>query len=149
MTDMIHKNSDRPILSFVMHGRNDNFMGDFLWRLGTTINIISRSAKKLERLKDIEIIVVDWNSENPLHKVVQLVPEAKEITKFIPVPLEVAVPAQKDTHYPDSIVANTGLRRANGEFICQTGSDVLFTTSTLNSLYKERRAKKEPWCIQD
>ncbi len=124
----------RPLLSFVMTGRNDGFMGDFNWRLGTSINIMARAAARLGRLDDLEIIVSDWNSEIPLHKVVELVPEAKKITKFLPVPSEIAVPAQKDTHFPDSIVLNAAIRRASGEFISQTGSDVVFTAAALNAL---------------
>jgi len=124
----------RPLLSFVMTGRNDGFMGDFNWRLGTSINIMARGAAKIGRLNDIEVIVSDWNSQVPLHKVVELVPEARAITRFLPVPESIAVPAQKDTHFPDSIVLNSGIRRANGEFISQTGSDVVFTASSLNSL---------------
>lgn len=124
----------RPLLSFIMTGRNDGFMGDFNWRLGTSINIMARAAARLGRLDDLEIIVSDWNSEVPLHKVVQLVTEARRITRFIAVPPEIAVPAQKDTHFPDSIVLNTAIRRANGEFISQTGSDVVFTASSLNAL---------------
>lgn len=126
--------NSRPLLSFVMHGRNDNFMGDFTWRLGTTINIIARSAERIGRLNDIEVVVTDWNSEVPLHKVVKLVPEARRITRFIPVPPEIAIPAQKDATYPDSIVANTGMRRARGKFICQTGSDIIFTSSTISAM---------------
>lgn len=129
------QNHKRLLLSFVMTGRNDGFMGDFNWRLGTSINIMARAAARLGRLDDLEIIVSDWNSDIPLHKVVQLVPEAKAITRFIAVPSEIAVPAQKDTHFPDSIVLNTAIRRASGEFISQTGSDVVFTASSLNALF--------------
>lgn len=118
-----------------MTGRNDGFMGDFNWRLGTSINIMARAASSIGKLGDLEIIVSDWNSDIPLHKVIQLVPEAKAVTRFIPVPREVAEPAQKDTHFPDSIVLNTGIRRATGEFISQTGSDVVFTAASLNALF--------------
>ncbi len=131
----------RPLLSFVMTGRNDGFMGDFNWRLGTSINIMARAAARLGRLDDLEIIVSDWNSEIPLHKVVELVPEAKRITKFLPVPSEIAVPAQKDTLFPHSVVINAGIRRASGEFIAQTGSDVVFNTQCLDSLFNSLEGK--------
>jgi hypothetical protein len=126
--------TNRPLISFVMNGRNDGFMGDFNWRLATALNIMARSASRLGRIDDIELIVVDWNSTVPLHSVLRLVPEARRITNFVTVPLEIAEKVQKDTHFPDSIVTNTGIRRANGEFICQTGSDVVFTPSTLNAM---------------
>lgn len=117
-----------------MNGRNDGFMGDFNWRLATALNIMARSAARLGRVNDIELIVVDWNSAVPLHSVLRLVPEARQMTVFVTVPLEIAEKVQKDTHFPDSIVTNSGIRRAKGEFICQTGSDVVFTPSTLNAM---------------
>jgi len=124
----------RPLLSFVMTGRNDGFMGDFVWRIETAVNILARSADRLGRLSDIEIVVVDWNSDVPLRDVVSLRREAALITRFVTVPGAIAVPRQQDTHFPDSIVINTGVRRARGEFISQTGSDVVFTTATLAAL---------------
>jgi hypothetical protein len=134
MANILTHQTKRPLLTFTMAGRNDNFMGDFTWRLSTTMNMIARSASRLNRLDDIEIVVTDWNSEIPLCKVVELTPEAKLISKFILVPASIAEKSQKDSNYPDSIVANTAIRRANGEFICQTGSDIIYTTSTLNSI---------------
>jgi hypothetical protein len=125
----------RPRLSFVMTGRNDGFMGDFVWRLETSLNVMARGAARLGRLDDLEVIVVDWNSDVPLHEVVSLAPEAAAITRFVAVPADVAVPRQKDTHFPDSIVINTGIRRARGEFVSQTGSDVVFTAATLGALF--------------
>ena len=124
----------RPLISFVMTGRNDGFMGDFNWRLATSINVMARGAARLGRLNDIEVVVSDWNSDVPLHKVVELVPEARAIARFVPVPKSIAVQVQKDTHFPDSIVVNTAIRRASGDFICPTGSDVVFTPACLNSL---------------
>ena len=109
-------------------------MGDFNWRLATSINVMARGAARLGRLNDIEVVVSDWNSDVPLHKVVELVPEARAIARFVPVPKSIAVQVQKDTHFPDSIVVNTAIRRASGDFICPTGSDVVFTPACLNSL---------------
>ena len=131
----------RPLLSFVMTGRNDGFMGDFNWRLGTSINIMARAAARLGRLEDLEVVVVDWNSDIPLHEVVELVPEAKSVTKFVVVPGKVAIPVQKDTVFPHSVVINAGIRRAKGEFISQTGSDVVFTTSSLSALFNALEGK--------
>jgi len=124
----------RPLLSFVMTGRNDGFMGDFVWRIETALNILARSAHRLGRLFDVEAVVVDWNSDVPLRDVVSLRSEAAAITRFVTVPAAVALPRQHDTHFPDSIVINTGIRRARGEFISQTGSDVVFTAAALAAL---------------
>lgn len=125
----------RPLLSLIMTGRNDSYMGDFKWRLASAVNFAARSAAAIGRLEDLEIVVSDWNSEVPLYKEVTLVPEALSITRFVYVPPEIAVPAQRDTTFPDSIVINTGIRRARGEFIAMTGSDVLYTKASLLVLF--------------
>ena len=106
----------RPLLSFVIAGRNDGFMGDFNWRLSTSINIMARGAAKIGRLQDIEVIIADWNSQVPLHKVLELVPEARAITRFLCVPDEVAISAQGDTEFDACTALNLGIRRARGEF---------------------------------
>lgn len=126
--------SQRPILSLVVTGRNDEYMGDFKWRLQAAANINARNAAAIGRLDDVEIVVADWKSEVPLSQVIPLVPEAQKITRFILTPPSLDVPAQKDATFPDSIVINTAIRRARGEFIALTGADVVYTTSSLRIL---------------
>ncbi len=125
----------RPLLSLVVTGRNDEYMGDFKWRFMTAVNMNARNAAAIGREHDLEIVVADWNSDIPLSRDVPLVPAAQRITRFIYTPPEIAIPVQKDTTFPDSIVLNTAIRRAQGEFIALTGSDVIYPSSSLQILF--------------
>lgn len=93
MTDEKRKYSSEDItqsklLSVVVIGRNDNYMGNFKYHLTTCLNYISRNLKDLGRLDDVEILVIDWHSDIPLSKVLALGLEARQIWDF-PFSLEI------------------------------------------------------------
>jgi hypothetical protein len=123
-----------PLVSFLVTARNDGYMGDFLWRLETTLNCLARSAQALGRLDDFECVVCDWGSEHPLHQAVRVSPEAQRITKFVVVPPSVAIQYQADSKFPDPIAFNVAARRATGSFLGTTGSDVLYLAPSLNCM---------------
>jgi len=56
----------RPLVSFVIIGRNDDYMGDYLYRLGTSLSFLAQSAERAGLLDQVEVLVVDWASERPL-----------------------------------------------------------------------------------
>jgi len=120
-----------PLLSLIFNARNDNYMGDFKWRIATACNYMARGLTAIGRLGDVEIVVGDWNSDVPLHKELVLSPEAQSMTRFVVVPAQYAIPIQKESKFPNCIVYNTSIRRAWGEYIALANSDVLFPPSTL------------------
>ena len=63
-------NEPKYLISFIFCGRNDNYLGDFKYRITTTISYLCRNLKRIGRLKDIEVIIVDWNSEIPLMQLI-------------------------------------------------------------------------------
>jgi hypothetical protein len=75
----------RPLVSVVIIGRNDNFRGDALYRLSTSLSFLAQSAAHAGILDEVEIIVVDWISERPLSSEVALAPEARRATAFLAV----------------------------------------------------------------
>src|SRR3989338_7021435 len=123
------------LLSIVITGRNDNYLGDFKYRITTCINFLARSAEKINRLSDIELVVVDWNSEVPLHEVLSLSKEVQEITKFIIVPPDIASQYNKNGLSFQAICAvSTGIRRSNGSYIMVMPAYILVTSIALNNL---------------
>ena len=89
----------------------------------------------INRLSDIELVVVDWNSEVPLHEVISLSKEAQEITKFIIVPPDIASRYNKrELPFHIVIPVNAGIRRSNGSYIMCMPADVLVTSIALNNL---------------
>lgn len=125
-----------PLLSIFIPARNDGFMENFNYRLGTTIEYIAQNFAVLGRLQDVELIIVDWNSEVPLHNVLELSQEARSIVRYIIVPPEAALPAQKDSPFPIVLLQNIALRRARGTYLMQTDSDVMFMPPFLETIMK-------------
>ena len=73
----------KPILSIVMPARNDNYMGNSNWRLENALNFSAIELDKLNKLEDVEVIIVDWGSKVPLHTVLALNEKADSIARFI------------------------------------------------------------------
>jgi hypothetical protein len=123
---------DAPLLTLVIASRNDAYMGDSTWRLATTINFLAAELASLGRLMDAEVLVVDWGSEVPLHRVLPLTPEGKIIARFLLVP----------PHHPATRANlsgappwNVGYRRARGTFIAQSGNDILWPAAVFRNLF--------------
>lgn len=100
-------------------------MGNSRWRLGTSLNLTLRNAKKANFLENLEIIVSDWGSETPLREVLKLVPEAEGKVKFVHTPKNVAIIEQNDSKFPEVIALNAAARRAGGEYIGRIDNDTV------------------------
>ena len=134
--DKMKNNKPKYLISFVLCGRNDNYLGDFKYRITTTINYLCRNVKKIGRLKDIEVIIVDWNSEIPLAQEIYIAKEINEVCKFIYVPPAIASKYNPNSRpFNDSVAFNVGIARADGEFILPMPADILFSVPSLNNLF--------------
>ncbi len=114
-----------PLLSLVLCSRNDQFQGDSLWRLETTLNHAARQAADLGRLDDVEVIVADWGSEEPLRDAVRLSEEAARIVRFLTVPVALAREKQRDSRFAEVFAINAAARRSRGEYIGRIDQDTL------------------------
>jgi hypothetical protein len=132
-----------PLLSLVIPSRNDNYMGNPNWRLQSTINFLAEGLTALDRLDDVEVVVVDWGSEIPLHNVLDLTEEGQRITRFILVPVSVHEAVRGESDFPDVIAVNTGIRRSRGDYICVTGNDILWSKGFTANLFAIFEGKRE------
>jgi hypothetical protein len=123
------------LISFVLGGRNDSYLGDFKWRLSACVNYLAENLQALKRLPEAEIVVCDWNSETSLAAALNLGQDAGRITRFVRVLPAIAQEAQKDSPFPYVLVQNVGVRRARGRFIAQTDSDILYPRHSLEALF--------------
>jgi hypothetical protein len=114
-----------PVLSLVLCSRNDQYMGNSLWRLCTTLNYTAQRISELGRMRDVEIIVSDWGSSTPLRDAVNLNAEAAQIVSFLHIPKEIALPLQKESPFPEVLAVNAAARRARGRFIGRIDQDTL------------------------
>lgn len=118
-----------------MYGRNDNYLGNFKYRIQTAINYIGINCAR-SKIKDaIEIIVVDWNSDAPLSQALKLLPDTYDICRYISV-----TPALLKLHYHSKrifdteMAVNVGLRRAISQYAMFIPADILISESTLINL---------------
>ena len=129
-------NKAKCLISFVLCGRNDSYLGDFKYRITTAINYLCRNVKKIGRLKDIEVIIVDWNSEISLAKEICIAKEINEVCKFIYIPPAIASKYNPNSRpFNDSVAFNVGIARADGEFILMMPADILFSVTSLYNLF--------------
>lgn len=126
---------ETPLLSIIIPARNDEFMLNFAYRLETTLNFLARNLYALGYLNQVEVVIGDWGSEVPLHKVLNISQNARQITRYVIVPPEYARPLQGDAEFPIVLVQNTAIRRSRGEYIMQTDSDILFSADFLRKLF--------------
>ncbi len=124
-----------PLLSFVIPGRNDDFMGNFRWRFETSLNYLADNLLRTGKLEQAEIIVCDWGSKVPLYQSLTLGAAARKLVRFVLVPEQLTCQLQKDSDFPVVFAYNIGVRRARGKFIAQTDSDILFTAKALGLLF--------------
>ncbi len=122
-------------ISLVIAARNDNYMGNSNWRLEITLNFVANQLRTVQQLQNAEIIVVDWGSSQPLHEVITLTDVAKQIVRYIEVPINIHENVCNGSSFPTPIALNVGIRRAVGDFIALTSSDVLWTSDVLESLF--------------
>lgn len=137
--------ANQPLISFVTHGRNDGYMGDFLWRLSTCLNKIALGVEAAGRLDQVEILVGDWGSPlPPLREVLPLNEQARRIATFCTVPREIATRHNGDGVYSYPAAANVPIRRARGQFIFSMDSDAYMPQETAAFLLRLAAGEQLP-----
>ena len=116
---------NRPQLSIIYHGRNDNYAGEFKRRLAWSLATVKKAFSHLNP----EIIFVCWNNlpstpflfDEPLLK--QYASGVK--TYLVPSTIHEEFAKKFDYKgcYLEWFAKNFGLRRAEGEYILQINSD--------------------------
>ncbi|MGK0239843.1 MAG: hypothetical protein ACI92G_003325 [Candidatus Pelagisphaera sp.] len=122
------------LLSMIVIGRNDDYMEDYLYRLSNTLCFLASNLSELDRLDQMEVVLVDWGSEVLLKDVLNLSEDAIAITKFAYVAPEIIEEASPGTNFHATLSVNTGIRRASGRYIMPADSDSLMPLYSLNSL---------------
>ncbi|MCX5999863.1 MAG: hypothetical protein NTU41_09835, partial [Chloroflexi bacterium] len=130
----VSNNGGQKLLSVVVSGRNDEYMGNFKYRITTCLNYLARHLADLGHLDDVEVLVTDWGSTVPLAKVLPLSPEAGHMCRFVYVPPSITGIVRPDGDFAPYWAANVGLRRGKGEFLLLSDADCLFPRRSLQTL---------------
>lgn len=137
----------RNVLSLILCSRNDQYMGNSIWRLQTTLNYVAEMVHELKREAEVEVLVSDWGSDIPLQQVIELSPAAARIVSFLHVPPRIAHDLQKDSPFPEVLALNAAARRASGEYIGRIDQDTLVGKRFLDyffALYEGREKLEVP-----
>lgn len=135
-----------PYLSIVLTARNDNYGGDFNYRLQNALRWLIHFIE-LNKLP-AELLLVDYNpvAENkPLVEMLDWLPGNRNYLaiRLLHVPREIheqlICPAVRKTVPLFEFVAkNMAIRRAAGEYILSTNADILFHPSLFRHLAKRQ-----------
>lgn len=137
-----------PRLTLVLCSRNDQWQGNSLWRLETTLNYTAAQVAGIGRLSDVEIIVADWGSDTPLRDVMKLTPQAAQIVRYLNVPPALAKEKQRDSPFAEVYAINAAVRRSRGEYIGRIDQDTLVGKRFLQWFFKTIESPIAPFPIE-
>lgn len=136
------------LLSVLLFGSNDNYQGNYTWRLGVALNKLVHNLRVLNALDQVEILIADWASANPLWKDLELSPDARTHCKFMLVPQGVA--GSVNDQVKQRVAANALALRAAGKYLLYTDSDHFLTLeSTANLLFHLRKGYFEDYDLAE
>ena len=135
-------------LSFVSVGRNDNYGGDFDFRLQNSVRFIAHYVEKYKIPSEYIFVnynpfydkpslqeSLDWPKDRKYLKI-RIIDVPPEVHK------EVADPnIRKPVPVLEYIAKNVGIRRAKGEYVLATNPDIIFNPKILKYIAKRRLRK--------
>lgn len=126
------------LLSIVTTGRNDNYCGNFVQRLKFQIERHCMSIESMGLESDVEIIVVDWGSEN--EKLSDVLDIKKTYLKYVYVPHDLT--ESITSGFSNSHAWNVGARQASGDYFLHTEGDTYIPFESFEKLYNFLSDKK-------
>lgn len=133
-------------LSFVITARNDDYGGDLLHRMQTSIDSILQLGEQHQL--DGEIVLVEWNppvDEPSLAEALEWPTDLDHMsTRVVTVPTEIHKRFSNAEKIPlfEYIAKNTGIRRADGEFVLSTNPDLIYS-SELIEFFADGRLRED------
>jgi radical SAM superfamily enzyme YgiQ (UPF0313 family)/ADP-heptose:LPS heptosyltransferase/predicted O-methyltransferase YrrM/Flp pilus assembly protein TadD len=131
--------TSRPLLSIFTHGRNDSHMGNFLWRLSTQINKHARNIMTLDAQYEVELVLCDWGSEEPILGSLSLTDESKALLRVVEVPPAIGKKYDADSPYSMVHAANAAARRSSGKYIMYSDGDTYLPLESMRKLLNSLR----------
>jgi hypothetical protein len=128
----------KPYVSFVVAARNDNYAGDFLYRMHLFLNTLAALSHR--HGLHAELVVVEWNppADRPRLKDAVHWPRGDRglSIRIIEVPEDVHRTLRNAEKMPifEYIAKNVGIRRAHGEFVLVTNPDIIFSDELIARL---------------
>lgn len=148
MIDSDREKLIRPKVSFIVVARNDNYGGDFLYRLHNSISALLILCEK--HCFNMELVIVEWNPPEDSSRLANTftwmgAPQYCKV-RVIEVPEEIHRKLPNPDNKPlfEFTGKNVGVRRAQSDFILVTNPDILFSEELIEFL---AFAKLSPECF--
>ncbi len=137
--------SIKPYLSIVVAARNDDYGGNFLHRMQIFLNNQIHFWQKYKL--NAELIIVEWNPPQDRPRLKDVLKWSDKINfgsvKIIEVPesIHLKIPGSNRIKFFEYLAKNVGVRRAVGEFILSTNSDLLYSEELIRC-FAEKKLEK-------
>lgn len=130
------------LLSIVTCGKNDEYAGNFIQRMQLNLSKLESNIKKLNT-NEIEVIVLDWGSEQKLYDVL----DVKDFnhTKFYHVNKDLATKLSPDSNFFYTKSMNAAYRRSSGSFIFFIDGDSYVPFHSLKNLFELVKNTNNPY----
>lgn len=136
---------NKPYLSFIVVGRNDNYGHRFLYRFQRFLDNLIYLCEKYKL--NSELIIIEWNPPKKNKKLYQdlKIKKRKKYLRirFIEVPEKIHKTLENSDKFFlfEYIGKNVGIRRSKGDFVLITNPDIIFNEQLI--LYLSKKALKK------
>lgn len=138
--------NEKPYLSFVVVGRNDNYGHKFLYRTQRFIDNLTFLCEKYKLTS--EIVFIEWNPPKENKKLWEDLKISKKRNhlsiRFVEVPNSVHIKIENSDKIClfEYLGKNLGIRKSKGEFVLVTNPDIIFSPELIEMFSKKNLQKK-------
>jgi len=125
----------KKTLTIVLFGRNDDYNGNYKYRLFTCLKFLEKSIIKNNLFNRININFIDWNSEIPFLKEKIFPKKILKIINIYTLSPEILKKNGFRERFNIQLCCNYGARRSRDDYIFYTNTDILITEHFLKNLF--------------
>jgi len=125
-------------LTIITTVRNDDYIINFIDRLQYTINFFLRNCESIEKLNDIEVLIVDWGSKQKISSVFNCYKKKyQNKIKFLEVENKYVKKFSRgvDGGFFTEKAINLGISKAKGDYILYITADTLFSKNSIINIF--------------
>jgi hypothetical protein len=129
--------TEKPYVSVVIVGRNDDYGQDFLTRINAFVRCLDYQVRAHANLW--ELIIVEWNPEPGREGLVEVIRPTQHLSvRVITVPPHLHDTVGGASPVLEFHAKNVGIRRARGEFVLVTNPDILFSAALIHEIAQRK-----------